>query len=127
MSGQVIALRALLAGAALALSGAHADPGGADPDAAGPRWRDPFVRPSVPSVAQAASPALTVRAAPELRLELRAVIYDRRRSLVNISGTILALGETVAGYRVEHVAERSVVLAREGTRITLELDGERSR
>ncbi|MDB5962889.1 MAG: hypothetical protein JWP59_4183, partial [Massilia sp.] len=63
-------------------------------------------------------------APPPWRPELRAVMYDPApgHSLVNISGAVLAPGESVRGYRVVKINERSVVVARDGARLTLTLD-----
>ena len=100
--------------------------------------RDPFERPAarrpVTPVATAGSPAAAADpAAPQLAAAappwvpaLRAVMHDPvpGRSLVNISGAVLATGESVHGYRVVKINERSVVVAHDGARLTLSLDNQ---
>lgn len=92
--------------------------------------RDPFERPAAPRAAPAgagvgegSSDGADASAPPPAWVpELRAVMYQRGRSLVNISGSVLAVGETVHGYRLVRVAERSAVIARDGITIQLTLD-----
>lgn len=93
-----------------------------------PRWRDPFARRAAASSA-VADPAEGDGAVREQAREpeLRAIIYDRSKSLVNIDGRVLALGDSIDGFKLVQVAERSVMLAKAGKRITLTLtkDGQR--
>ena len=115
-----------LAGLALVVAGMHALAGVATAP-----LRDPFQRPAAPApVAVAPSAAAPVAAsvdeAPAWKPELRAVMYDRGHSLVNVSGTVLAVGESVRGYRLVKVSERSVVMAKGGASIKLTLDKEQS-
>jgi len=103
--------------------------------------RDPFERPvgtapakgasaaasrstSAASGAAAAPDAAAVAEAPPWLPQLRAVMYEAERgaSLVNISGAVLAVGESVHGYRVVKINERSVVVAKDGARLTLTMD-----
>lgn len=86
--------------------------------AAPPPLRDPFVQPP----RSAPAPAEAVADAPPWRPQLRAVMYDQPRSLVNVSGTVLSLGESVRGYRLVKVNERSVVMVKGGVSIKLTLD-----
>lgn len=86
--------------------------------------RDPFVQPAPrsapppPPTAEAAA----VAAASAWKPELRAIMYDQARSLVNVSGSVLAIGESVRGYRLVKVNERSVVMDKGGAAIKLTLD-----
>lgn len=91
-------------------------------DAAQPRWRDPFARPSAALPAAPASAEGAADAAAARAPELRAILYDKAKSLVNIDGRVLALGESVGGYRLVQVDERSVTLAKAGQRIKLMLN-----
>lgn len=98
--------------------------------------RDPFERPAAPvatktamaaATADAATPAAataTAPSAPPWTPALRAVMYEpgRGRSLVNIGGAVLGVGEAVRGYRVVKINERSVVVVKDGARLTLTLD-----
>ena len=87
-----------------------------------PRWRDPFARrAATPVAAEGAPDAGGVASEAPRDPELRAIIYDRAKSLVNIDGRVLALGDSVNGFKLVQVDERSVTLARAGKRITLTL------
>ena len=93
--------------------------------AAPQRLRDPFERPAAPAAAPAprVAAAADVAAAPApWKPELRAILYDQARSLVNISGSVLAIGESVHGYRLAGIDERSATLVKGGATITLSLD-----
>jgi hypothetical protein len=83
--------------------------------------RDPFVRPAPPPAAVAAESAAAE--AVQVPLQLRAIMVTPGRSLVNINGHILAVGEWVGEYRVVRIRERSVTLAtRAGAKNELTLD-----
>ena len=97
--------------------------------------RDPVERPAVPAAPVAAktataaataeaAAAATATAAPPWTPTVRAVVYEagRGRSLVNIGGAVLGVGEAVRGYRVVKINERSVVVVKDGARLTLTLD-----
>jgi hypothetical protein len=99
--------------------------------------RDPFERPAGTAPAKRASGAATaasgaataldtapVAESPPWLPQLRAIMYEQERgaSLVNISGAVLAVGESVRGYRVVKINERSVVVAKDGARLTLTMD-----
>jgi len=83
--------------------------------------RDPFVRPAPPPAAvESVAPETMQPAAP---LQLRAIMVTPRRSLANINGHILAVGEWFGDYRVVSIRERSVTLAtRAGAKNELALD-----
>ncbi len=89
--------------------------------------RDPFAPAVAPAraLAAAAAAAAAAPAAPEAppwKPELRAIIYDRAHSLANVSGVVLAVGESVHGYRVVRINERSVVMDKGGAAVKLTLD-----
>lgn len=88
--------------------------------------RDPFQRPAAPAPVAQPAAASAVADAPAWTPELRAVMYDRAHSLVNVSGTVLAVGESVHGYRLVKVSERGVVMVKGGASIKLTLDKEQS-
>lgn len=79
--------------------------------------RDPFARPAPPVKTEAAVPVET-QPAPRLR----AIMVAPGRSLANIDGQILAVGEWFGDYRLVKVDERSVTLARQGAKRVLALD-----
>ena len=86
--------------------------------------RDPFARPVLPVVSKtAAADVPAPRAAPQLR----AVMYEPGKSLVNIDGRILAVGDTFADYSLTAIGERSATLTRRGARLVLVLDQESSK
>ena len=90
--------------------------------------RDPFAQPVLPKPA-ALSPgeAPVADALPAWQPELRAVVFDGLHSLVNISGRVLALGESHAGYKVVSINERSVLLEKNGIRLGLTLNKEKTK
>jgi hypothetical protein len=99
------------------LHGAHAQ------DAA----RNPFGRPPAESVPETA----LERAAPSPgtlapAFKLRATMTAGDRSLVNVDGEIVRLGEEIAGYRLVAVGEGTAVFARDGRRFPLTMNPEAS-
>lgn len=86
--------------------------------------RDPFARPAAVPVVRAPATGAdsTVPAAPPWQPQLRAVVLDGARSLVNLSGVILAPGDSTHGYRLVSVDARSVVLLRDGKKTTIKLE-----
>ncbi len=56
--------------------------------------------------------------------ELRATLVSGERSLVNLGGTILELGEEAHGYRLLEVREDEAVFERSDSEIVLKLIGE---
>jgi hypothetical protein len=89
--------------------------------------RDPFAR---PAAALAITPAADVPvAAPPAPPRLRAIMYEPGKSLVNINGRILAVGDSFEDYRVTAIDARGATLTRRGVRsaIVLVLDEESSK
>lgn len=91
------------------------------------RWRDPFAHHAPPAATAPLPSGEVAAAAPESIPPLRAILFDGSKSLVNIGGRILAVGESAAGYRLLKVDERSATLVKGGKRITLTLDKDGSR
>lgn len=92
--------------------------------------RDPFARPAAAiaaAVSASASSELAVAPAPPAPPRLRAVMYEPGKSLVNIDGRILAVGDSFGDYRVTAISERSATLTRRGARSVLVLDQESSK
>ncbi len=56
--------------------------------------------------------------------QLRATLVSDKRSLVNLGGTILELGEEAHGYRLLEVREDEAVFERSDSEIVLKLIGE---
>jgi hypothetical protein len=87
--------------------------------------RDPFARPAGAVAAPAAdSAAAPVPVAPP---RLRAVMFEPGKSLVNIDGRILAVGDSFDDYRIAAIGERSATLLRRGLRSVIVLDAESSK
>ncbi len=108
-------LAGLLVASALLGAGTH--------DAAAQKpLRDPFAHPKAAVLSHVDT---TIAIAEEWKPELRAVMFDKERSLVDVGGKILALGETVAGYRLIHIEERSATLSKDGHSTILKLDKEK--
>ena len=55
--------------------------------------------------------------------ELRATLVSGERSLVNLGGTILELGEEAHGYRLLEVREDEAVFERAGSEVVLQMTG----
>jgi len=87
--------------------------------------RDPFARPAGAVLAPAADSATApVLATPP---RLRAVMFEPGKSLVNIDGHILTVGDSFADYRVAAIDARSATLIRRGVRSVIVLDAESSK
>lgn len=95
--------------------------------------RDPFARPAGALLAAAASNAAgnaagTEPAPPDAAPpRLRAIMFEPGKSLVNIDGRILALGERYQDYLVSAITARSATLTRRGVRSVIVLDKESSK
>ncbi|MDQ2822878.1 MAG: hypothetical protein M3Y65_21285 [Pseudomonadota bacterium] len=85
--------------------------------------RDPFARPIFAVASKSASEAMV----PPVPPQLRAIMYEPGKSLVNIDGRILAVGDTFADYSLTAIGERSATLTRRGARLVLVLDQESSK
>lgn len=81
-------------------------PAGAEP------LRDPFQR---PAASRPAAPASTPAEPPRLR----ALVLGGARSLANIDGQVLAVGERYSGYTVLRIDARGALLARAGSELLL--------
>jgi len=76
--------------------------------------RDPFVRPAPPPAPAAALPAEPAPEPPPLHL--RAVILNGARSVANIDGDIVGIGDLARDYTVVRIDARGVLVARAGKR-----------
>lgn len=57
----------------------------------------------------------------ESNLEIRAVLLGGKNSLVNVNGTILAVGQDINGYELKSVDENHVVFIKRGNEIVLDV------
>jgi hypothetical protein len=90
---------------------------------------DPFQRPEPPKI-NAKSPELPASpaaSAPDWQPELRAVMQAENRSMVNVSGFIVLVGQELEGYRLVEVQERSAVFLKNGAKMVLSLDRKKQR
>jgi len=86
---------------------------------------NPFARPAPGAVASVAAPARAVTVpAAEWKPELRAILAAGARSIVNVEGTVIPIGEKFEGHRLVEVHESSAVFVNGSRkRITLSLRG----
>ena len=89
--------------------------------AAQPLRHDPFARPRLgPAPASGAAPGAAAPAeADPWRPVLRAVMQAGRDSVVNVDGRLVAIGETIDGYRLVKVEDARAVFSKDGRRTTL--------
>ena len=80
---------------------------------------DPFQRPVIPQPEpEVSKPSAQQAWAPKLTATLRA----GRNSMANVNGNIIKLGETIDGYRLIEVDERSAVFVKNKQRTHLTID-----
>ena len=90
---------------------------------------DPFARPALVASRPASAapvPASIAKAPlpePEWKPELRAIIVAGPKSIVNVEGALVRIGEQINGYRLVEVDEESAVFVNNKKRITLSLRG----
>ena len=89
---------------------------------------DPFARPVLAPRPMSATlvPANTIKApVPESawRPELRAILMAGPKSIVNVDGALVQIGELVNGYRLVEVHEETAVFIYNKKRVTLSLGG----
>ena len=81
---------------------------------------NPFERPAVAE--QQENMAMSSTNSATLALQLRATMQAGSKSLANISGMIIGIGQNIDGYKLVSVGERSVVLSKNGSSKTLSVD-----
>ncbi len=94
---------------------------------AGPTLRhNPFAGP--PAAAPVEGYAAVPAAAAEVSRspELRATLVAGKRSIANLEGTILGIGEEAHGYRLLEVRDWDAVFMKDGARVVLEIDPKES-
>jgi hypothetical protein len=80
--------------------------------------RDPFTPPVLASAKKPDDTPLDLPPPPVLR----AVLFAGNRSMINLGGTMLSIGDTWLGYRLLSVHESEAVFTKDGAKITLSLD-----
>lgn len=88
--------------------------------------RDPFARPAGAAAAPAPpeNDGAGMPPPPPAQPRLRAVMYEPGKSLVNINGRILAVGDRFDDYRIVAITAASATLTRRGVRRVIALDEE---
>ena len=81
---------------------------------------NPFERPPVVELQENMGMNNSHSASPTL--QLRATMQAGPRSLADISGTIIGIGQKIDGYQLISVGERNVVLSKNGISKTLSVD-----
>lgn len=79
--------------------------------------RDPFRVPAPYGTQTAGTDGFTATA--DRPIDLRGILLAGERSLVNVAGRILAIGEEFEGYRLVEVREAEAVFVRGGVRRTV--------
>jgi hypothetical protein len=100
-----------------------------------PLRNDPFSRPQLAAMASKnpAIAGLGTTTSPEAgplvtwAPRLKAVLVAGDRSLVNLDGTIVRLGEEVDGYRLVQVQDREAIFKKEKQRIVLKMGSSAAR
>ena len=89
--------------------------------AAGPLQRNPF-RVPIELGGPTAQRAVSQSGSTPESFDLRATLVAGGRSFVNLGGSILSLGEEIAGYRLVSVREGEAVFWKDGESIRLSLN-----
>lgn len=88
--------------------------------ASGEIQRNPFARPPIEVLLEQNLPVIE-RQEPEWRPELRAVLVAGEKSVVDLGGVILQVGESTSGYRLVAVGEGTATFSRDGERVVISL------
>ena len=84
--------------------------------------RDPFTRPASRPISARGLGAMASDVSPATLPELRAILLAGSKSMVNLGGTMVRIGEAIDGYRLLRVSQRQAVFSKDGTNIALSLD-----
>ena len=115
---------ATLALLALALQPAASSAASPDDGTSTALRHNPFRRPVAAGAADESRPASVT--APEWRPTLRGVLLAGGKSLANVEGQMVAIGETLDGHRLLSVSEYQAVFEMNGRRTTLDMRRPRS-
>lgn len=92
--------------------------------------RDPFQSPKrtggFQETGSSADPDGTAQGDPAAnspQANLRAIIYDPKKSMVNIGGQIIEVGGSLQGYTLMNVGEREATLMKNGKPVKVNIDG----
>jgi hypothetical protein len=89
---------------------------------------DPFARPAPAARRASAAPMPATAVKPPLpepvwKPELRAIMVAGSKSIVNVDGALVRIGEQFNGYRLVEVHEETAVFVNDTKRVTLSLGG----
>ncbi len=85
---------------------------------------DPFNRPDFETLPKPIEAKIEKPKQPEVwDARLFATMRSGQHSLANVNGNIIAIGESIDGYRLIEVHERIAVFMNDGKRYELDLDG----
>lgn len=89
---------------------------------------DPFNRPDLETLPKPIAVKIEEEKLPDVwEARLYATIRSGSNSLANVNGNIIAIGESIEGYRLVEVHERIAVFMKKGKRYILNLDGTKER
>lgn len=85
---------------------------------------DPFARPTFGALPASGTPGAAARYAqaappPRPKINLHAVLVSGASSMANVDGVMVRLGESVQGYRLVAVHDRSAVFEKNNAKFTL--------
>jgi hypothetical protein len=88
---------------------------------------DPFQKPNIPQKSIVGPEAEKAPSQQSWSPQLKATLRAGRNSMANVNGKIIKLGETINGYRLIGVGERSAILVKNKQRLQLTIDYEPSK
>jgi hypothetical protein len=88
---------------------------------------DPFQKPNIPQKIIAGPEAEKAPSQQTWAPQLKATLRAGRNSMANVNGKIIKLGETINGYKLIGVGERSAILVKNKHRLQLTIDYEPSK
>lgn len=91
--------------------------------AAGPAalQHDPFARPTLATIAPPAPGGASAPKDPPWQPRVNAVLVAGSKSLANVDGFVVELGQEINGYRLVEVSESGVVLVKERQRLVVKM------
>jgi len=90
---------------------------------------DPFARPALTGLQHAPRPGRNGEptGASTRRLKLQAVMVAGPRSIANVNGTMVRIGDEIYGYRLVEVHERGAVFEKNKTRLAVSIRSDAAR
>lgn len=85
---------------------------------------DPFQKPAIPQKSIKEPEAVKAPPQPSWVPQLKATLRAGRNSMANVNGKIIKLGETIYGYKLIAVDEKSAILVKKKQRLQLTIEYE---